>query len=68
MSEIFEIPIKDLHKTNWKLPTKNEQGNQQTIQLPKGIWDVTLQSLDNLVKENAKLHAENTQLKVQLEK
>jgi hypothetical protein len=68
LSEIFEIPIEDLHKINFQLTTKNEHMNQQTIQLPKNIWDVTLHSLDKLAKENAKLHTENTQLKVQLEK
>jgi transcriptional regulator with XRE-family HTH domain len=68
LSEIFEIPIEDLHKIKCPLSTKNEHKNQQTIQLPKNIWDVTLQSLDKLAIENAKLYAENTQLKAQLEK
>jgi transcriptional regulator with XRE-family HTH domain len=35
LSEIFEIPIEDLHKINCQLTTKNEHKNQQTIQLPK---------------------------------
>lgn len=68
LSEIFEIPIEDLHKMDCQLSTKNEHGNQQTIQLPKSIWDFMVISLNKLEQENTKLHAENTQLKVQLEK
>jgi transcriptional regulator with XRE-family HTH domain len=68
LSEIFDIPIEDLHNMNCQLPKKNEHEIQQTIQLPKSIWDFMVISLNKLEQENAKLNAENTQLKQHLRK
>jgi transcriptional regulator with XRE-family HTH domain len=68
LSEILEIPTEDLRKIMCQLPTTSEKENQHTIQIPKNVWDVTLQSLDKLAKENTQLQVENALLKVQLKK